>query len=157
MRFWRGPDAGPDALKADGPLVVVDVGAPSNVAQYLGDEQMAMPNLRSARMLVDTGARFSAVRVDLPPTLGLPALRFQPVTGISGREEEYPVYRLAFSLPMVDRDGGLARPLDWRTDVVAMPWASEQIDGILGRDFLAQCHLAYDGRTGEVTLSAHDV
>jgi predicted aspartyl protease len=134
-----------DELREEGALLEVTVGQAKDVADSLRSQGKTVPDAVSAMAMIDTGASITAIDQDLAQSLGLVQTGVAPIAGVTGVQNQ-PIY--AANL-------GLARPsvaLDpWK--MIGSPLKIQNFQVLLGRDFLEQLTLVYDGSSGNFTLS----
>ena len=134
----------PGSLYLYGPTLQVEVGFdPDFVANDAG-----IPQLTSGRLpaLVDTGARDSAIDSALAASLNLPIVDRATVAGVSG-SFDVNVHLCQMYIP----------ELNWvifgRFTGVHLSAGGQPHVALLGRAFLNDYSMNYDGRTGIVTLT----
>jgi hypothetical protein len=113
-----------------------------------------MPGAIIQNLLVDTGAQKTSIEDKIAQALGLIPIRFDPVVGVSGKPELYPIYRMAVGIGMGEDGTGAALQKIFFAEVAGtpsppIPW---QHVGLLGRDFLQFLRLVYDGPQGTFEL-----
>lgn len=145
--FVDGPNqTGRDALVVHGPTLLVDIGFdPQCDPQYPN----RIPALAETKLwaLVDTGATASCIDSDLAAKLQLPIVDRQTIGGVSGIREvnmhlaHIHVPSLGFTLY-----GAFAG-----VDLIA---GGQRHYALIGRTFLQYFRMTYDGRSGDVTISA---
>jgi predicted aspartyl protease len=145
--FVDGPQiTGRAALVAHGPTLLVDIGFDPGFdpAAPMGPPALAETKLWA---LVDTGATESCIDSDLAMKLQLPIVDQRKVGGVSGIKEvnmhlaHIHIPTLAFTLY-----GAFAG-----VDLIA---GGQLHYALIGRTFLQQFKMVYDGLTGDVTLTA---
>lgn len=141
----RPPQIG---LIAEGPLVqvtIVQTQAAVDALKAAGQE----PENAAGKMMIDTGAQITAVENDLLEAIGLAPIRLIPVMGVSQRSEDCPVYRAGIVIGFGDGSTN-AVELMFESDIVGVRAApiSKGYIGLLGRDFLSNFELHYDGIAG---------
>lgn len=132
-------------LAVNGPTLEVEIGFDS---RYSAETVSRRPDIPSARWpaLVDTGASASCIDSALAVELGLPLSDRSNVAGVGG-------------ITLVDRY--LAQiyipSLNWTIygpfSGVYLSAGQQPHQALIGRDFLSNFRMTYEGRTGEVTLS----
>ncbi len=124
-----------------GPTLLVDIGLKSRAAPG------ALPDLpqKSVRALIDTGAGGDCIDDDLARSLGLPVTDEGEISGVGGKHLAF-VYLARLWIPALDRL--LFQPFTG----VKLSQGEQWHGVILGRSFLRQYRLTYDGRTGQVEL-----
>lgn len=136
-----------------GPLVEVTLGPPEAEMTAV-TAAGGIPKTITHNLLVDTGAQATCVEGKIPQALGLVPMRFVQMMGVSGKPEDYPVYRMSIILGMrEDHTGASSRAL-FSADVVGTPSPPMPLNhiGLLGRDFLKYVRLLYDGPKGEFEI-----
>ena len=138
---FGGPD-GHRSLALLGPTVRVQIGF--DPAYVRGGR----PNLSDAlhAALVDTGATYSCVDSELADGLGLPIVNQRQIAGVQGVSTA-DVYLLQIHVP--DLPGTMYGEFSG----VHLSDGGIPHRALLGRDFLQNFEMIYDGRTGRVTIS----
>jgi len=140
-------------MVALGPLVQVTLGPhPDDAAATVAAG--GTPKTMSHYLMVDTGAQATVVENVIAQALGLIPIRFTQIMGVSGKPEDYPVYRMSVTIGMVENASGSTVQATFVTDVagVASPPKPLTHIGLLGRDFLRYVRLVYDGPKGAFEL-----
>lgn len=142
-RFVLG--ASVDQLREEGALLQVTVGQPKDVADSLRSQGKPVPDPVSAMAMIDTGASITAVDQELAQKLGLVQTGAAPIAGVTGVQNQ-PIYaaNLALANPSVALD-------PWK--MIGSPLNIQNFQVLLGRDFLEQLTLVYDGSSGNFTLA----
>ena len=134
----------PGALTQSGPVVQIQVEVSSPLSQRLVADKQSVPPPVSGAGLVDTGATFSAIDLKVVSRLGLQPIG-AAITGTAAGRRPASVYAVKFTLPgarIAVEDGHvLGVDLDG-TGMVAL----------LGRSFLQNTVLIYDGLGSEFTI-----
>ena len=144
LRFLGRSDNPPKGLEIHGPLVTV---------RLLPDPELATARPATsveAMLMIDTGASRTVIEETTIQKLGMPPLRYMPITGVSQQADLCAVYRMAIEIQMVDEHDKPGAAI-MVTDVAGVPSPSlpEKHVGLLGRDFLQYVRLIYDGPKGE--------
>lgn len=125
-----------------GPLLDVSVGISTPKRALLLANQGTVPGRVPGRFLIDTGASHTVVDDALIAALGVQptSLRAVQTASTGGTPQQVPQYdvSLVLFMPPTGRTFG-ALP------VFAMSLRPQGIDGLLGRDALAECQLTYSG------------
>ena len=116
-----------------GPIVPVQIGF-----------QLVDPTLRDG--IFDTGASASAIDVALAQELGLPQVDEAEISGVTGAATS-PVYLAQIHIPALE-DTIYGRLAGVPLLASGLPYAA-----LIGRDFLREYVLMYDGRTGAVVIT----
>ena len=139
-----GTARGSDLLRTFGPTIAVRIGLDPNYV--LGsDVPLDLPE-REDRALVDTGAAVSCMDSNLAAALHLPVVDRQVHSAAGGRFE---VNIHAAQIPLPELDWAL----DGRFAGVHLELGGQPYHALMGRDFLGDYRMIYDGETGRVTLS----
>ena len=142
-----GAVRGADLLQKFGPTIGARIGLDPNYV--LGsDVPLDLPE-REYQALVDTGAAVSCVDANLAATLYLPIVDRQVHSGAGGRFEVN-IHAAQIFLPE------LGWALDGRFAGVYLEAGGQPYHALLGRDFLKDFRMLYNGETGQVTLSRED-
>ena len=142
----------PELLVLVGPLVNVVLALPDAARAAFAASGQAAPQT-TVKLLIDTGAQVTSVHDDVARGLGLPPIRLAPVVGVSGKSEDYPVYRLKVLIAVEDAFSKAMIGIE--SDIIGMPASSHHADmrGVLGRDFLRHVRLVYDGPNATFELA----
>lgn len=140
---FSGPNA-VNRLTGDGPGILVDIGFDQRWRPLLGTKPT--PNARDVVALIDTGAQECFIDVDLASQLRLPIVDRREVAGSHGRHE-VDVYLAQIHIPALDftQYGKFAGAYLHRGGL--------HFEVLMGRTFLENFTLRYDGRSGRVTLT----
>lgn len=132
-----------DLLVSLGPTLLVDVGLKSRSSA--GDK----PDLpeKKVRALIDTGAGGDCIDDDLARALRLPVTDEGEISGVGGRHHAY-IYTARVYVPGLDRL--LFQPFTG----VRLQAGDQWHKLILGRTFLRQHRLVYDGVAGQVEIQS---
>ena len=137
--------SGRDALVRYGPTILVEIGFDA----YFEDSDLERPNIPDDLFpaLVDTGASENCIDADLARTLGLPVGGQRDIAGITG-VSSFDYYLAQIYVPELNRTiyGQFAG--------VRLQAGGLSQYALIGRDFLQNYLMAYDGRSGSVTISA---
>jgi hypothetical protein len=103
---------------------------------------MAVPTSMRARIQVDTGASHTVIDTAIIQALGLTPTSVQSVQTAStaGVPQQVPQYDVSLAMPMRPSPRVFAA-----VPVFAMNLRPQSIEGLLGRDILADCLLTYSG------------
>jgi len=129
-------------LAYHGPTIAVSIGLDPS---WTKDQPRApRPDKTNIAALVDTGAQETCIDSALATELGLPVIDQRSVGGVGSFEvdvyhAQIHVERLRYTI-----HGGFA----------GIPLLKERVhvSVVLGRSFLRDCKLTYDGKTGDVTI-----
>lgn len=130
-----------DLLVEIGPTLLVDLGLKSRSVAGLSPD---LPR-KSVKALIDTGAGADCIDDDLARSLGLPITDEGDVSGIGGRHHAF-IYTARVFVPRLDRL--LFQPFTG----VNLQDGRQMHQIILGRTFLRQYRLIYDGASGQVEI-----
>jgi predicted aspartyl protease len=138
---FAGPFAA-NKLTGDGPSILVDIGF--DPTWRAG--KIPVPKDRDLVALVDTGAQECFIDCDLANHLQLPLVDRREVAGTLGKHE-VDVYLAQIHIPSLDftQYGKFAGAYLNRGGL--------QYEVLMGRTFLENFTLMYDGRSGRVTLT----
>lgn len=132
-------------LQRNGPLVTVVLGVVSDAEAALRDRGEPVPQPLQATMLLDTGASRTVIAAGLAQRLGLRPVGVHRVSTPSTTTPlPMPVYRAKLTL-----SSGPA----FETTVIEAPLGGQAIQGLIGRDVLAQAVLIYIGYANQFTLA----
>lgn len=133
------------ALQQDGPLVLVMLSLVGAAQTALQTQNAPVPPPVQATVMVDTGASGSVIAPGLAQQLGLQPVGVQQVsTPSTTKPVAMPVFAVRITLP----NGPV-----FETTVVEAPLGGQAIQGLIGRDVLAQAVLIYIGYANQFTLA----
>jgi hypothetical protein len=143
-RIFLGASS-PDDLMNNGALIKVKVGMPKDIADSLAKQGKPVPNPVEALAMIDTGASITALDAALAQQIGLTQTGLAPIAGVTGTQNQ-PVYaaKLMLDQPSVQLD-------PWT--MIGSPLQVQHFQVLLGRDFLEQLTLVYDGSSGNFQLT----
>ena len=130
-----------DLLVRVGPTIRVDIGLKSRAAP---DQPPDLP-MKDVQALIDTGAGGECIDDDLAVRLGLPITEEGWISGVGGRHRAV-IYTARIYVPALDRR------LFQRFTGVRLSEGDQKHRVILGRTFLRQYRVIYDGGTGAVEI-----
>ena len=137
------PTASPaDLLVQLGPTLLVDIGLRS---QSAAGETPDLPK-KKIKALIDTGAGGDCIDDDLARSLGLPITDEGEISGVGGRHRAY-IYTARIYVPNLERL--LFQPFTG----VKLQQGDQWHGVILGRSFLRQYRLVYNGADGSVSIA----
>jgi predicted aspartyl protease len=102
---------------------------------------------RQVRLLVDTGANFSSLHLDIIEALQLPHYLEKVFVKGAGGQASVSRYRAVLQLTAFGRKG---LPID----ILEGEFSGAPYDGVIGRDVLRYCKLTYDGLGNSFRLTA---
>lgn len=139
-----GFEGAPDWLEYRGPTIYVQIGFDHN----FDSNKESVPNLPATPLpaLVDTGAYRSCIDSGLAERLGLPVINRRTVGGVHGAQPAN-LYPAHIYIP----------DLDYSMSGVFigahLPAGGQPHFALLGRDFLKDFTMTYDGQTGTVRIT----
>ena len=134
------------ALLAEaGPTIPVQIGHAPGFDEYTDPKPIIPSDLYPA--LVDTGASGNSIDSELAADLRLPVVEYGVTVAGSVGEHTTNIYLAQIHIPE------LSRTISGRFIGVGLAAGGQLHRAIIGRSFLRDFVLHYDGRTGEVTLS----
>lgn len=138
---FSGPNA-INRLTGDGPTILVDIGFDPTWRRGT----IPIPKDRDIAALIDTGAQECFIDVDLATHLGLPVVDRREVAGSHGKHE-VDVYLAQIHIPALvfTQYGKFAGAY--------LHSGGLQYEVLMGRTFLENFTLMYDGRSGRVSLT----
>ena len=144
--FQEVPERSRRTLLTDlGPTIDVQIGHDPGFEDFTNEKPRIPPDLYPA--LVDTGASGNSVDTQLAAQLRLPVYEYNVLISGSVGEHTTNIYLAQIYIP------GLNRTISGRFTGVNLAGGGQFQRAIIGRSFLQDFVLHYDGRTGEVTLS----
>ena len=139
-----GGTLGRDVLVGYGPTIYVQIGFDPSFRQT----DSARPGLPEVRLpaLVDTGATESCIDSVLATELGLPVVDQWVIAGVQG-ENKVNVHLAQIYVPELDFT------VSGRFPGVHLSDGGQPHSALIGRTFLQNFTMVYEGRTGSVTIS----
>jgi len=137
----KGGASPADLLVQFGPTIFVDIGLKSRSAPGRPPDLQC----KAVRALIDTGAGGDCIDDELAQALGLPITDEGEISGIGGKHQAF-IYTARLWVPALDRL--LFQPFTG----VKLKQGEQWHQVILGRSFLRQYRLSYDGGNGQVEL-----
>jgi hypothetical protein len=151
---------GPDFLQAFGPLFLGSFSAPDALVSALSAAGRQIPGPVAGAILIDTGADGTCIAIAAAQQLGLHPTRTQSGFGAGGQHES-PVYFARFSF-LIGPPGANQTKISWEQELLGIPNLENRtmmnngkevaIIGLLGRDVLRNCKMAYDGPGGKLHI-----
>ena len=143
---WFDDDGKPSRahLRLLGPTTQVVVSLLGDPPATESDEE---PRTQTVRALIDTGASVSCIDDQLAKDLGLPVVDVQAIAGSDGTAD-HDVYMARVSIP------GLEFNEYGRFAGVHLQKGGQPQQVLLGRSFLNNTIMIYDGIRGQVTVAA---
>jgi hypothetical protein len=136
-----------------GPLVQVSVGVSAPHRDALLAAGRPVPPLVSGTFLIDTGASSTCLDPALVAPLNLTPTGVVPIQTPSTAGTPHPCYQYDVMLAIsAARAGGTGFFID-ALPVLETGLGGQGIDGLIGRDVLAEWVLIYNGPTNALTLS----
>ncbi len=141
FKSGRGAESAADLLVRLGPTIQVDIGLKSR------SPAGQIPDLseKKVKALIDTGAGGDCIDDALARRLKLPVHDEGEISGVGGRHRAF-IYTARIYVPKLNKL--LFQPFTG----VKLHEGEQWHRVILGRSFLRQYRLAYDGLTGEVEI-----
>ena len=130
-------------LRTSGPVVRAHIGIGSGLEARLAETGGKIPSPLPAMALVDTGAARTAVRRGFAFQLGLSPIGVARIRTAGSA----PIACLEFYVRLRFSEGVV-----WEGRVLELPLRGEEIDCLVGRDFLARTTFLYDGHENQFTL-----
>ena len=137
------------ALMTDGPIVKADLFCPTALATTLQANNIALPTPIPISAMIDTGASITAVKKGLPSQLGLNPIGTQSIGGVSSVGVRCYKYLMRMSLHGAAGHG----QVNYEGVFVEVELKGQNIDCLLGRDFLSGCIFVYSGPANSITLA----
>ncbi len=138
----------PTDLILQGPHIAILISATRLEVEEGRPLGLEFPEL-PVRALVDTGASLTVINPQIALTCKLKQTGHQMINAVGGEAGEYPAYAAAISFP------GTKLPSLDATRVVACPIIRQPFFScLIGRDIMRKWLLTYDGRIGEVEITA---
>jgi predicted aspartyl protease len=144
FRDVQGGASGAILLVAYGPTLAVDIGFDPNFKP--GVFFVPVPGIKGINALVDTGAGESCIDSLLAAQLNLPIVDRRSISGIHG-SQEVNMYLAQVHVP------ALKYVIYGAFAGVHLVAGGQIHKALLGRTFLQNYTMVYQGRTGEVTIS----
>jgi len=145
--FDNGPGvSGSNLLVLYGPTLLVDIGFDPRFDPQQQNTP-AVPGIANVGALVDSGASQSCIDSLLASELSLPVIDRKPIAGIGGQHEAS-IYMAQIHVP------SLVFTLYGAFAGVHLQAGGQFHKALLGRDFLSNFTMVYEGKTGAVTISS---
>lgn len=140
----RGP--APRLLVLLGPTLVVNIGFDPNYDSQTSGGAPPVASVHGVHALVDTGAASSCIDSALAATLNLPIIDRKKVSGVGG-VHDVNMHLAQIYIPELDIThlGAFAG--------VELSAGGQSHVALIGRTFLQNVTLTYDGKSGRVTIS----
>ena len=138
------PFRDPGKLRSFGPTVLVDVGFDSMFVPSSTD----IPRSRDEDILalIDTGATRTAIDIQFARKIKLPSPKHEETIADASGTRTVPLFRAQIYVPSLEHtENGYFLGANLAQD-------DPPIQVLLGRDFLSNCAMFYNGLTGQVTL-----
>jgi hypothetical protein len=132
-------------LQLQGPKVEIEIAVPTVLAEFLERSGLPVPPPQRGFALIDTGASITAVDEEVVASLGI-----QPIgqMKLSTPRQSMPAWLYAARLTCCVT----TRPVLEVLDIVGCTLQPQGFIALLGRNFLSQVVLVYDGPAGLFTL-----
>jgi hypothetical protein len=144
--FGNSGAQGSELLVSLGPTIQVNIGFDPDYIPALDPPMVPVPGVTSIHALVDTGATISCIDNLLAAQLGLPVVDRRPVWGVHGSHETNTylaqIYVPALEVTVYGEFVG-----------VDLQAGGQVHSALMGRTFLRNFQMTYDGRTGSVVIS----
>jgi hypothetical protein len=142
---WR-PDS--NTLWQQGPHIEIVISKAVPELRKLRTTGLDLPEL-PVRAVIDTGASLTLINPEIAATCKLTRVGQVTINAVGGEAGEFPEYAAAISFP------GSQLPSLGTTRVVACPIIRQPFFScLIGRDILRKWLFTYDGRNGEVEITA---
>jgi predicted aspartyl protease len=141
-----GGATGWQLLVAYGPTILVDIGFDADAA-FKATVPIAtpIPGMKGIQALIDTGATESCIDSLLASQLNLPIVDKRTIGGVHG-SLEVNVHLAQVHIPSLDFT------IYGMFSGVHLAAGGQHHKALLGRTFLRNCSMTYDGRTGKVVV-----
>jgi len=139
--------SGSDLLMSLGPTMGVDIGFDKDYNPNATPKTIPVPAIKGIVALVDTGASQSCIDNLLASQLGLPIVDKQPISGTIGTHMVN-VYLAQIHVPNL---GFTIYGTFFGVDLAA---GGQVHKALIGRTFLRNFTMVYEGKTGTVTISS---
>lgn len=144
MQIQCGQMDDPVGLAMAGPTALVCIGFDPEYRE----EESDIPNLPKEHFhaLVDTGASVSCLDAKVAHMLDLPIVDEIEMSGVGG-VSKFMLHSAQIYIPQLEFT------IAGRFAGVHLYEGGQEHGALLGRDFLADMHMVYDGKTGSVTIA----
>jgi predicted aspartyl protease len=139
-----GGASGSELLTSRGPTLLVDIGFDPVFKPNSGGVPRA--GLSGVEALVDTGATTSCIDTLLASQLNLPIFDRAPISGVSGQHMAN-LYLAQIHVP------SLGKTIFGAFAGVDLKAGGQVHSALIGRTFLRNCRMVYDGLSGSVVIS----
>lgn len=149
----------PESLVVWGPLMYAQWEMPASLANAMRAQGQSVPPPIAGAMLIDTGATRTTIADDVAQDLGLKQIDIGKSYGVDG-EARLPIYQATLQFSVVTPTGThhaqqemtvmAARKLNELFEKLATNTGAQlpRLVGLMGRDFLRNAVLVYNGPTG---------
>ena len=138
------PFRDPGQLRSFGPTVLVNVGFDSMFVP--GSTDIPRSRDKDILALIDTGATTSAIDIQFADKIGLPRSKHEETIADASGTRTVPTFSAQIYIPSLD--------YTMNKNLLGANLAQDDppIQILLGRDFLSNCAMFYNGLSGQVTL-----
>jgi len=130
-------------LENIGPIVDIQILPASAAVGAIAADGGTVPAPQKVAALIDTGATASVIQESVASALSLTPIGQQNINTPSC--QDHPCYTYAVMLLLPTPDAGLPHPVRFETTVIAAPLSGQNIQCLLGRDFLKHVMMVYNG------------
>ena len=130
------------ALAAFGPILDIQIFSTQEAADAMRQANMPIPGPLTVSALIDTGATFSVIKVGLAAQLNLHPVGIQYINTPTTQNAPCGRFLIEFIFPMT---AGIQVPIRYKTVVTEAPMPGQNIQCLIGRDFLQHGILTYSG------------
>jgi hypothetical protein len=146
------PQPWPQALAVAGPVLNVLIEIPDVLAQSFNNNKQSIPTPVSGIALIDTGASITSFDESAVRSLGLNP-NGTALVGTAGGQRTQSTFAARFSFPGT-AISSFEHPRVLECDLSGQTvMRSQPVIALIGRDFLANCVLVYNGSAGFWSLS----
>ena len=138
------------SLETVGPIIDIQLTLSSAAAAAVQAANQSMPSPLTVAALIDTGASKTVIQAGLPAKLGLKPVGVQLVNTPTSHRVECLRYLVRLIFPST---AGIRVPISFETVVIEAPLQGQNIQALIGRDFLKDAVLFYSGPDNMFTIS----
>ena len=131
-------------LEGIGPIVDIQVLPTADAVDAMEREGTEPPSPKNVAALIDTGASASVIQESVAEALGLAPIGQAKINTPSCQGHPCFKYALMLLLPTADSGSHLSSTC-FETEIIAAPLAGQNIQCLLGRDFLSHTMMVYNG------------
>ena len=143
----------PEFMVRLGPVVQVTIHVPDDVAQAYADRGETSPPPNNGYAIIDTGATTTCFDVEAAKAAGLPQIGDADMSSASHTSSRVPVFAGKIFVPGLGIGINIPEGMGANLSSINLNSDGEALVALLGRDFLQNTVLVYNGPDGHFSLS----